>query len=239
MKTWVRGHGERILTRFERDIFPWIGARPIADLTAPELLTTVRRIEKRGALETAHRALGNCGQVFRYAIATGRAKRDPTGDLRGALPAVRPTHFAAITDPKRVGALLRAIDGYEGSLTVRCALRLAPLVFVRPGELRQAERLGFKPGPREVEEEADGYLYRAELQLHQARGSRDDALRRLRLAADDLARARSLYEPVYDFSNVAQNLKRLEDDQSSVDKLRSGIEHPPAPVSRSRRARRR
>ena len=134
-----RGHGERILTRFERDIFPWIGARPIADLTAPELLTTVRRIEKRGALETAHRALGNCGQVFRYAIATGRAKRDPTGDLRGALPAVKPTHFAAITEPKRVGALMRAIDGYEGSLTVRSALRLAPLVFVRPGELRHAE----------------------------------------------------------------------------------------------------
>jgi integrase len=139
MKTWVRGHGERILTRFERDIFPWIGARPIADLTAPELLTTVRRIEKRGALETAHRALGNCGQVFRYAIATGRARSDPTGDLRGALPAVKPTHFAAITEPKRVGALMRAIEGYEGSLTVRSALRLAPLVFVRPGELRHAE----------------------------------------------------------------------------------------------------
>jgi Arm DNA-binding domain len=85
MKSWVKGHGERILPRFERDIFPWIGARPIADLTAPELLTTVRRIEKRGALETAHCALGNCGQVSRYAIATGRAKRDPTGDLRGHL----------------------------------------------------------------------------------------------------------------------------------------------------------
>ena len=99
------------------------------------VVTTVQRIEKRGALETAHRALGNCGQVFRYAIATGRAKRDPTGDLRGALPAVRPD-FAAITEPERVGELLRAIDGYEGSLTVRCALRLAPLVFVRPGELR-------------------------------------------------------------------------------------------------------
>jgi len=139
MKSWVKGHGERILTRFERDIFPWIGARPIADLTAPELLTTVRRIEKRGALETAHRALSNCGQVVRYAIATGRAKRDPTVDLPGALPPVRPTHFAAITEPKRVGALMRAIEGYEGSLTVRCALRLAPLVFVRPGELRHAE----------------------------------------------------------------------------------------------------
>jgi integrase len=139
MKSWVKGHGERILTRFERDIFPWIGARPIADLTAPELLTTVRRIEKRGALETAHRALGNCGQVFRYSIATGRAKRDPAADLRGALPPVKTEHFAAITDPKRVGALLRAIDGYEGSLTVGCALRLAPLVFVRPGELRHAQ----------------------------------------------------------------------------------------------------
>ena len=139
MKSWVRGHGERILTRFERDIFPWIGARPIAELTAPELLTTIRRIEKRGALETAHRALGNCGQVFRYAIVTGRAKRDPTGDLRGALPAVKTEHFAGITDPGRVGALMRAIDGYEGSLTVRCALRLAPLVFVRPGELRHAQ----------------------------------------------------------------------------------------------------
>ncbi len=139
MKSWVKGHGERILTRFERDIFPWIGARPMADLTAPELLTTVRRIEKRGALETAHRALGNCGQVFRYAIATGRAKRDPSADLRGALPPVKTEHFAAITEPERVGALMRAIDGYEGSLTVRCALRLAPLVFVRPGELRHAE----------------------------------------------------------------------------------------------------
>ena len=137
----ILGQGSRrtYLTRFERDIFPWVGTRPIADLTAPELLTTVRRIEKRGALETAHRALGNCGQVFRYAIATGRAKRDPSVDLRGALPPVKAEHFAAITDPKRVGALLRAIDGYEGSLTVRCALRLAPLVFVRPGELRHAE----------------------------------------------------------------------------------------------------
>src|SRR6202789_3352493 len=139
MKTWVKGHGERILTRFERDIFPWIGARPIAEVTAPELLSTVRRIEKRGALETAHRALGNCGQVLPSPIPTGRAKCDPSADLRGALPAVKSEHFAAITEPKRVGALMRAIDGYEGSLTVRCALRLAPLVFVRPGELRQAQ----------------------------------------------------------------------------------------------------
>lgn len=137
--TWAANHGDRIIRRFERDIFPWIGGRPIAEITARELLTVVQRIESRGALETAHRALGNCGQVFRYAIATGRAERDLSGDLRGALPPVKGEHFAAITEPKRVAELLRAIDGYEGTLPVRCALRLAPLVFVRPGELRNAE----------------------------------------------------------------------------------------------------
>ena len=137
--TWNESHAARIIRRFERDIFPWIGSKPIAQIAAPELLTTVRRIEDRGAVETAHRALGNCGQVFRYAIATGRATRDISADLRGALPPVKGEHFAAITEPKEVGALLRAIDGYTGSHVVRCALRLAPLVFVRPGELRKAE----------------------------------------------------------------------------------------------------
>ena len=80
---WAVHHRDRLLRRFERDIFPWIGGRPIAELSAPELLAAVRRIESRGALETAHRALGNCGQVFRYAVATGRAPRDPSRDLRG------------------------------------------------------------------------------------------------------------------------------------------------------------
>ncbi len=136
---WADHHSDRIIRRLERDIFPWIGGKPIADVTAPELLAVVRRIENRGALETAHRALGNCGQVFRYAVATGRAERDPSGDLRGALPPVKGEHFAATTEPKRVAEILRAMDGYEGTLTVRCALRLAPLVFVRPGELRKAE----------------------------------------------------------------------------------------------------
>lgn len=136
---WVEAHGSRIIRRLERDIFPQIGGRPIAEITAPELLATVRRIEQRGALETAHRAMGNCGQVFRYAIATGRAVRDPSGDLRGALPPVKGEHFAAVTEPNQVGALLRALDGYQGTQTVMCALRLAPLVFVRPGELRGAE----------------------------------------------------------------------------------------------------
>jgi integrase len=111
----------------------------VGEITAPELLTCLRRIEVRGSIETAHRALRDCGQIFAYSIATGRAERNPATDIRGALqPAVK-THHAAITDPKAVGALLRAIDGYQGDLPTRCALRLAPMVFVRPGELRAAE----------------------------------------------------------------------------------------------------
>ena len=136
---WVPDHAGLVLKRLERDIFPWIGGKPIADINAPQLLMVVRRIEQRGALETAHRALRNCGQVFRYAVATGRAERDPSGDLRDALPPVKRTHFAALTNPKQVGPLLRVLGGYEGTLIVRCVLRLAPLVFVRPGELRRAE----------------------------------------------------------------------------------------------------
>ena len=136
---WATSHSSRILSRLERDIFPWMGGQPVAAITAPELLTVVRRIEQRGALETAHRALQNCGQVFRYAVATGRADRNPSGDLRGALPPVKGKHFAALTEPKQVGPLLRVLDGYQGTLIVRCALRLAPLVFVRPGEFRKAE----------------------------------------------------------------------------------------------------
>lgn len=137
--TWVPAHGERILRRLERDVFPWIGNKPIAEISAPELLAVIRRIEARDALETAHRALSNCGQVFRYAIATGRVERDISGDLRGALPAVKGKHFAAITEPKQAAEVLRIMDGYQGSIIVSCALRIAPLVFVRPGELRKAE----------------------------------------------------------------------------------------------------
>jgi len=136
---WAASHSDRVVRLFERDIFPWIGGRPIAEITAPELLAVVRRIEARGALETAHRARGNCGQVFRYGIATGRSLRDPSGDIRGALPPAQGRHFAAKTDPKEVAEILWAMEGYEGTLAVRCALRLAPLVFVRPGELRGAE----------------------------------------------------------------------------------------------------
>ena len=105
----------------------------------PNCLRSCVESKAGGALETAHRALGNCGQVFRYAIATGRGERDPSADLRGALPPARGEHFAAITEPKQAAILLRTLDGYEGTLTVACALRLASLVFVRPGELRKAE----------------------------------------------------------------------------------------------------
>lgn len=137
--TWVPSHSDKIIRRLERDVFPWIGKRATKDITPPELLAVVRRIESRGALETAHRALANCGQVLRYAVATGRAERDSSADLRGALPPVRQRHHATIIDPTAIGALLRAIEGYTGSLVTKCALRLAPLVFVRPGELRRAE----------------------------------------------------------------------------------------------------
>lgn len=137
--TWVPGHADKIIRRFERDIFPWIGAKPVADLTAPEMLTAVRRIESRGALETAHRAMQNCGQVLRYAVATGRAVRDISADLKGALPPAKETHLAAVTEPAQVAPMLRAFDDYSGSFVTKCALRLAPLVFVRPGELRNAE----------------------------------------------------------------------------------------------------
>ena len=136
---WSTSHAKRVISRLERDIFPWIGSRAISKITAPLLLDTVRRVEQRGALETVHRLLGICSQVFRYAIATGRAIYNPAGDLRGALPSVKAKHFASVTEPKLVGEVLRALDGYEGTLPVRCALRFAPLVFVRPGELRHAQ----------------------------------------------------------------------------------------------------
>lgn len=137
--TWAASHTIKIVRRLEMYVFPWLGGKPVASITAPELLAMARRIENKGALETAHRAMQNCGQVFRYAVATGRAERDPTGDLRGALQPVKSTHMAAITEPRKVAELLRTLDAYQGTLTVRCALQLAPLVFVRPGELRSAE----------------------------------------------------------------------------------------------------
>ncbi|HUV99611.1 MAG TPA: integrase arm-type DNA-binding domain-containing protein [Gallionella sp.] len=138
-KNWKESHTRTTTLRLVNDVFPWLGVRPIGDIDAPELLTVLRRIESRGALEAAHRVSAICGQVFRYAIATGRAKRDPAADLRGSLPPHRGKHLAAITEPVQIGKLMRDIEGYRGSFIVRCALRLAPMVFVRPIELSRAE----------------------------------------------------------------------------------------------------
>jgi integrase len=136
--TWAPSHADRVLRLLDRDVFPWIGHRPISEIAAPELLAVLRRIESRGALETAFRARVYSGLVFRYALHTGRADRDPAADLRGALPPKKNGHFAAATNPEQLGDLLRALDGYKGSPVVRAALLLAPMVFVRPGELRGA-----------------------------------------------------------------------------------------------------
>lgn len=133
------GHAERTRIRLEQDVFPWLGRRPVSGIKAAELLTCLRRVEARGAIETAHRIKQACGQVFRYAIATDRCERDPSADLREALTPIQARHHAAITDPKRVGELLRAIDDYKGHPVTRAALALGPLLFQRPGELRHAE----------------------------------------------------------------------------------------------------
>ena len=133
------GHADRTRIRLEQDVFPWIGRRPVGSIKPSELLACLRRVEQRGAIETAHRVKQACGQVFRFAIATDRCERDPAADLREALTPIQTQHHAAIIDPKRVGELLRAIHDYKGHSVTRAALALAPLVFQRPGELRQAE----------------------------------------------------------------------------------------------------
>ena len=138
-QNWTKDHGERIMRRLERDIFPLLGTKPISEVMAPDLLAALRGIENRGRLETAHRARSNCSQIFRYAISTGRMKANPADSLIGALPPIKKEHFAAITDPKQVAELLRMIDSYTGTFAVMCALKIAPYVFVRPGELRSAQ----------------------------------------------------------------------------------------------------
>ena len=126
-------------TRLKSFLYPYVGSRPITSITAQELLATLRRIEARGTHETAHRVRSLAGRVFRYAVATGRAQHDIAADLKEALAPVKSRNFASVTAPARVGELLRAIDGYTGQPVTAMALKLAPLVFVRPGELRGAE----------------------------------------------------------------------------------------------------
>lgn len=134
--TWTAGHAQTVISRLELNCFPWIGKMVVSEIEPPDILKVLRRIESRGALETAHRVRSILGQVLRYAVATGRATRDATSDLKGALPPVKHKHMATITDPKEIGPLLNSIDEYEGRHITKCALQLAPLVFVRPGELR-------------------------------------------------------------------------------------------------------
>ena len=137
--TWTEGHAKTVLRRLELNCFPWIGKTAVDQLDPPEILKVLRRIEKRGAVETAHRVRSIIGQVLRYAVATGRATRDSSADLKGAIPPAQEKHLAAITDPKKIGPLLRNIEEYEGGDITKYGLMLAPLVFVRPGELRHAQ----------------------------------------------------------------------------------------------------
>lgn len=134
-------HAVNILNRLEKDVFPWIGKKPIVEIKASEIKAILDRVKDRGVVETARRIKTIIGQVYRHAIKTDRAMYDLTAGLKGHLPSVKDTrkHMAAITDPKELAPLLRAIDGYSGSFIVRCALKIAPMVFVRPGELRKAE----------------------------------------------------------------------------------------------------
>ncbi|MGO9593561.1 MAG: tyrosine-type recombinase/integrase [Steroidobacteraceae bacterium] len=125
--------------RLNSALYPYLGNRPVASITAQELLIAIRRIEARGRHETAHRVRALAGRVLRYAVATGRAQHDVAADLKDALAPVESRNFASVTDPARVGELMRAIDGYSGYPVTALALKLAPLVFVRPGELRAAE----------------------------------------------------------------------------------------------------
>ena len=136
---WTESHYKNIAGRLQRDLFPWIGNRPIGEITAPELLMVLRKIEARGHLESAHRASTNAGQVFMYAIATGRAERNPAADLKGAIPPPIVKHMSTILDPDQVGELMRAIARYHGSPITKHALQLAAYVFLRSGELRHAE----------------------------------------------------------------------------------------------------
>lgn len=146
-REWVSSHlmsksktnAERSLRRFELYLFPRFGSKPIADIDPPDVLAAIRVIQNLNKIDTAKRTLQTAGQVWRYAVQTGRAIRDVTSDLKGAIPNAKVKHMAAFTDPKDIGGLLRAIDGFTGTLTVQTALKLAPLVFVRPGELRKAK----------------------------------------------------------------------------------------------------
>ncbi|HOY69096.1 MAG TPA: integrase arm-type DNA-binding domain-containing protein [Candidatus Ozemobacteraceae bacterium] len=145
---WVESHAKKIISQLERDVFPYLGKRPIADITPADVLEALGKIRDRGdeslghkgrgLHETARRAFGNCGMIFRFAVKKNLIKSDPTRDLKGDFPKMAPKHFAAITNPEEIGQLMRAIEGYNGSMIVRAALKLSALFFARPGEIRHS-----------------------------------------------------------------------------------------------------
>jgi len=146
---WSKSHATKTIENLQNNIFPWLGAMPINDIKPTELLAALRRIESRGAIYTARRVLGVCSSVFKYAITTGQAERNQAADLVGAIPPTKTKHHASITDPKEVGGLMRALQDYRGSFVTATALKLSPLVFVRPSELREAEWSEFDTGNAE------------------------------------------------------------------------------------------
>lgn len=144
---WLEERGEtvaqeqigRTLARLKKDAFPWLGKQPVTEIDAPEILSVLKRVDARGARYTAHRLRSEISRIFRYGIKEGYCKTDPARDLLGAIPQPKEQHFAAITEPAKVGEMLRAFEGFSGTFPVQCALKLAPMLFVRPGELRKAE----------------------------------------------------------------------------------------------------
>ncbi len=139
LPTWAPTQADKVLRRMETELFPWLGGKLTKDITPPELLACLRRTSSRGAVDTAHRTRQDASMVFRFAIASGRAERDPAADVRGALPSVRKQHYATLTEPRAVAELMRALHGASGTFATVSAMKLMPLVFVRPGELRHAE----------------------------------------------------------------------------------------------------
>lgn len=138
-RVWSEIHSKNVIDRLTRDVFPFIGKRPINEISAAETLHLLRRIESREAFETAHRVLGNIKGVYQFAIASGMVEKNIARDLKDALQPVKKGHLASTTEPRRVGELLRMLNGYSGTSVVQSALKLAPLTFVRPGELRTAK----------------------------------------------------------------------------------------------------
>lgn len=201
---WSEGHAIKVLALLENDLFPYVGSRQMDGLTPPELLAVGRRVEARGAVETAYRVLKAAGAVFRHGVQSGYCQSDPTRDLKGAIVLPVAQHRAAITDPSKFGELLRAIDGYQGTPVVRAALALAPLVFVRPGELRKAEW--------------------SEFDLDQATWSIPSARMKGRLAA-------KLTGPPHEVSLAAQAVRVLRDLQPLTGRGRFVF---PSPRSRER-----